>query len=138
MDGTAAVARMPSPFDELRRAFMDALGRRDARAAADVYAAEARILLPASRPMDGRAAIEAFWRAGLESGMSSLDLFPDFLEGEREFACEIGRYVLHAEPRDETAVVEEGRYLIVHRQEPDGAWRRALEILEPATGGSPT
>jgi len=125
-------------FDALRTTFAAALQRGDAHAAAEVYATEARILLPASQPMDGRSAIEAFWRAGIDSGMSSLDLFPTFLEAEREFACEIGRYVLHAEPRDENAVVEEGRYLIVHRQEPDGAWRRSLEILEPATGGTPT
>jgi ketosteroid isomerase-like protein len=137
MDRTAE--QPPSvAFDSLRTAFADALHRGDAHAAAELYATEARMLLPASRPMDGRAAIEAFWRAGIDAGMSSLDLFPTFFEAEREFACEIGRYVLHAAPRDERAVVEEGRYLIVHRQEPDGAWRRSLEILEPANGAPAT
>src|SRR5512143_1571884 len=124
-------------LDDLRAAFTEALDRGDAQAAVQVYADDARVLLPSSRPMDGRAAIEAFWRAGLESGMSGIVLQPALVDAQTSFGCEIGRYVLRAAPRDEATVEEEGGYLIVHRRDADGAWRRALEIFEP-TNGRPT
>jgi len=119
-------------LDELRSAFVAALGRGDTKAAVEAYADDARILVPASEPMDGRAAIEAFWRVGIESGMSRLDLDPQVVSLEASFACEIGRYVLHAEPTDDTPVAEEGRYLVVHRQAADGTWRRSLELFAPS------
>jgi uncharacterized protein (TIGR02246 family) len=136
MDKSNTASWSAGNFDALRSAFIEALGRGDAEAAVQVYANDARMLLPATGPMDGRAAIQAFWRAGLESGMTGLTLEPTLLDGEMAFACEIGRYVLHAKPQHEAAVVEEGRYLIVHRQDATGAWRRALEIFEPMNGSA--
>jgi len=122
---------MSRRLDDLRSAFTAALGRGDAKAAVEAYAEDARLLLPASEPMDGRAAIEAFWRAGLASGMSGFELEPQLLNLEASFACEIGRYVLRARPTDERPVTEEGRYLVIHRQTPDGTWQRALELFAP-------
>jgi ketosteroid isomerase-like protein len=96
-----------------------------------VYAADGRLLLPSSAPLDGRPAIEAFWRAGLDAGMVSINLAPRSVEADSTFACEVGRYTLHAEPRDERPVIEEGGYLIVHRVQADGGWLRALEVYSP-------
>jgi ketosteroid isomerase-like protein len=118
-------------FERSRRTFVAALGRGDAAAAAQVYADSGRILVPSTSPLDGRSAIEAFWRAGLDAGMSELELLPRSFDVDSTFACEVGDYALHAAPRDEGAVTERGRYLIVHRLEPDGAWRRALEVYAP-------
>jgi ketosteroid isomerase-like protein len=131
MDERAVASPTDSRFEGPRRAFIAALQRGDAAAAARVYAAEGRLLLPATSPLDGRSAIEAFWRAGLDAGMSELELAPRTFDVDATFACEVGDYVLHATPRDEGAVTERGRYLIVHRLEPDGAWRRALEMYAP-------
>jgi ketosteroid isomerase-like protein len=131
MDEQAVAPPPGSTFEGSRQAFIAALERGDATAAAQVYAAEGRLLLPATGPLDGRSAIEAFWRAGLDAGMSELQLEPRTFDLDPAFACEVGDYVLHSSPRDEGEVTERGRYLIVHRLEPDGAWRRALEMYAP-------
>ena len=118
-------------LDGSRRTFVAALGRGDPAAAAEVYCADGRLLLPSTGPLDGRPAIEAFWRAGLDAGMSAIELLPQSVNVDRTFACEVGTYILRSTPRDEASVTEHGRYLIVHRVEPDGAWRRALEVYAP-------
>jgi len=124
-----------TPADESlagsRRAFAAALEQGDPGAAARAYAVDGRLLLPATTPLDGRDSIEAFWRAGIEAGMASLRQTPLTINEDRTFACELGTYTLESRPRDEPRVTERGRYLIVHRLEADGAWRRALELFAP-------
>jgi len=129
-----------SPSDEQlegsRRTFIAALGRGDPAAAAMVYAADGRLLLPSTAPLDGRSSIEAFWRAGLEAGMASLELVPYSVNVDTTFACELGAYTLQSTPAHEAWSTEHGRYLIVHRLDPDGAWRRALELYAPEPRGA--
>ena len=131
MDEQAIAAPPGERFDGPRRAFAAALERGDPTAAAEAYAADGRLLLPAIEPLDGRQSIEAFWRAGLEAGMASLEFVPQSMNFDATFACEVGAYTLESAPRDEARVTERGRYLIVHRLGPDGAWRRALEMYAP-------
>lgn len=127
-------AQAPPSDEQLegaRQTFVAALGRGDPAAAAMVYAEDGRLLLPSTAPLDGRPSIEAFWRAGLEAGMASLELIPYSVNVDATFACELGAYTLLSTPRDEARVTEHGRYLIVHRLDPDGVWRRALEVYAP-------
>jgi len=116
---------------ETRSIFLAALARRDAAAAAAVYAEEARLLLPGADTMSGRDAIQAFWRAGLDAGVVAIDLEPEAVHAQSGFACEIGRYRLGLEPPGDSPVVEQGSYVIVHRPQSDGAWRRELELFTP-------
>jgi ketosteroid isomerase-like protein len=131
MDDLHAATPLDERFDDPRRSFIAALDRGDAAAAARVYASDGRLLLPMTTPLDGRSSIEAFWRAGLEAGMSGLELVPHSINPDAAFACEVGAYTLRSSPRDEAPVTEHGRYLIVHRLDGDGAWRRALEMYAP-------
>lgn len=131
-----AVAALPGELIEgSRLEFADALRRGDPEAAARVYAADGRLLLPSAGPLDGRGSIEAFWRAGLDAGMSRFELTPESMRLDPSFACEVGAYTIESAPRDEAPQVEHGRYLIVHRLEPDGTWRRALEVYDPEQRG---
>jgi ketosteroid isomerase-like protein len=132
MNEQALASPVDERFEASRQSFVAALERGDTAAAALVYAADGRLLVPSTRPLDGRGAIEAFWRAGIEAGMSDLEFVPRTFDLEATFACEVGDYTLRAAPRDEGQVVERGRYLIVHRLEPDGSWRRALEVYAPS------
>ena len=114
---------------ESRAAFLAALREGDAEAAAELYAPGAWLLPPEARPIEGLEAIAAFWRAGLEAGMTSLELETDAIGGGERFAYELGRYRLRLEPADGDDVVDRGSYLLVHAQQPDGSWRRAVEML---------
>jgi uncharacterized protein (TIGR02246 family) len=117
---------------ETTAAFVAALAAGDATAASAVYADDARLMPPATGLVQGRDAIERFWRAGVESGISGVELDVVELARHDGFAYEIGRYALRLQPSDARAVVDEGTYVLVHEQQGDGSWRRAVEMFSPS------
>lgn len=140
MDGQGGGSRPSGAIGETRAAFVAALKDGDAKAASHVYADEARLLAPSAELIQGREAIEAFWRAGLEAGISEVELEALELERQGRLAYEIGRYALRLEPTDGGTVVDRGKYVLVHERQPDGSWRRAVEMFNPegppaSTGG---
>ena len=120
-----------SRFDEARTAFEEALQLGDALAASALYADDARLLAPSAELFEGREAIAAFWRAGIESGVTHVELESLAVEERGDVAHEIGRYLLRLEPDGGDAVVDRGKYLLVHERQQDGSWRRAVEMFNP-------
>jgi ketosteroid isomerase-like protein len=101
--------------------------------AAAFYTADARLLAPSAELLTGRDAVARFWQAGIEAGVEHIELSCDEidLEGSGDVAYEIGHYVLRLHPPDGPEVTDRGRYLLVHRRESDGGWRRAVETFNP-------
>jgi uncharacterized protein (TIGR02246 family) len=121
--------------DDVLRAtatLVDALARGDAAAAAALYADDGRLLTSAAELLSGRGEIEEYWRTGIAFGLSRLDLQPIELRVTGRVAVEIGRYAvaLHAD-----GVAEHGKYLVLHRLQPDGTWRRGVDVFNPHTPG---
>lgn len=122
---------MTAHLDRARAAFESALRSGDAVAAAAVYADDATLLAPAADLLSGRSAIERFWRTGVETGIEHVELDVLHLQQRGDVVFEVGRYALHLAPESGAPVVDRGRYLVVHRAEPDGLWRRAAEMFSP-------
>lgn len=118
-------------IDQGRLAFEAALRSGDAALAAAIYADDATLLAPAADVVHGRPAIERFWRTGVETGIQDVTLARLDLQLRGDVAYEVGEYALHVAPESGAVVVDRGRYLIVHRAEPDGTWRRAAEMFSP-------
>jgi uncharacterized protein (TIGR02246 family) len=114
-----------------RAAFVAALRRGDAKAAATLYTDDATLLPPTAELIQGREAIEGFWRVGLDAGVAEIELETLELGREDGLAYEIGRYALRLQPVDEGAVVDRGKYVLVHERQADGRWRRAVEMFNP-------
>jgi hypothetical protein len=49
-------------------------------------------------------------------------------------AFEFGRYRLHIESPERTALIETGRYVQVHERDTDGSWHKAVEMFTPRGG----
>jgi ketosteroid isomerase-like protein len=115
--------------------FVEAIRGGDSAAAAVGYTDDARLLAPSSTVVEGRAEIEAFWRAGLDAGIQAVEL--EFVRIDRHgaFAIEIGHYAMRLCQPDGGDVVDRGSYLRVHEPAPDGGWAWALEAFTPE--GSP-
>jgi ketosteroid isomerase-like protein len=114
-----------------RDVFVGALESGDARAASASYTPDARLLTPSAELFRGRLAIERFWMAGLDTGISEVLLETLELVRRNGFAYEIGRYELGLRPADGMPVVDRGKYVRVHEQQADGSWLWALEMFNP-------
>ena len=116
---------------QARDGFIGALERGDARAASASYTPDARLLTPSAELFRGRAAIERFWMAGLETGISEVLLETLELVRRNGFAYEIGRYELGLRPAGQVPVVDRGKYVRIHEQQADGSWLWAVEMFNP-------
>ena len=119
-----------------REAFIGALEGGDAKAACASYTPNARLLAPSAELFRGREEIERFWRAGVDTGISDVELETIELVQVNGFAYEIGRYALRLRPPQGTPVVDRGKYVRVHEQQPDGSWLWAVEMFNPAASSS--
>jgi ketosteroid isomerase-like protein len=131
MDGRFDPAQADESIAASKVIFARGLENGDADAASRVYADDARLVPPSAEPVHGRPAIEAFWRAGLDAGISRVELETLELARYDDLAYEIGRYSLRLDPEDGAPVVDRGKYLLVHQCQEDGCWRWAVEMFSP-------
>lgn len=136
VDRTATLREL----DAVREAFAEAVRRRDPAAVATLYSDGARVVAPDVVLLRGRKDVAAFWGAGLEVGLTDVELEPEDVELEPQLAWEVGRYLVRfrvLEPQEPRELVERGRYLLIYRLD-DGRWTRAAEMFAPdapASGG---
>ena len=117
-------------FDATRR-LVTALRHGDPAAAGQLYAEGATVLAPGAAPLHGRADVEAYWRAGLDLGLSGLELERVRLEPVADAALELGRYVVSMRGSARAARPEHGSYLVLLTKTPGGTWQRAVEVYSP-------
>ncbi len=126
-------------MDEIRNAittgnanFMAAFQRGDAAGVAACYTADARLLPPNSAPMNGTAAITAFWQGAMALGITAAKLETVELETRGDLAVEIGQYTLTIQPAPETTVTDVGKYVVVWKND-GGAWKLHIDIWNTNT-----
>ncbi|MCW2536716.1 MAG: uncharacterized protein JWQ26_2415 [Modestobacter sp.] len=103
--------------------FARGMAEGDAAAVASLYAPDARLLPPGSEALTGPA-IETFWKEMLSSGVSGGSLSTLSVEELGDTAIEEGQYEIQAGG----AVVDTGKYVVVHRRQPDGSWKYGVDI----------
>src|SRR5262249_49249127 len=123
--------RQPDGIETTNAAFAAALELGDAKAASAAYTDNARLLPPEAELFEGRGAIEAFGRAEIDAGLMRIQIETLLLERHECLAYEIGRYSVRLRPDGEDDAVNRGKYLLVHERQPDGSWRRAVEMFNP-------
>ena len=130
-----------SPAGEARAAvaaghqkFSGAFARRDAADAAALHAADAKLLPENGRAVEGAQAVEAFWRAAMESGVRLVQLQTLSVEERGDLAYETGDYMTTVPTGPGVTDVRSGNYLAVWRRE-GGDWKVAAAIWN--RGGAP-
>jgi ketosteroid isomerase-like protein len=118
-----------SDIDALNATFALGLEKGDAELVASVYAPDAQAFPPGADVLTGPA-IQAFWQGAIDAGLAG-SLETVGFEEHGDVAIEHGRFELVAG----SDVVDRGKYVVVHRRQPDGTWRLGLDIWnssEPA------
>ena len=121
-----------SDIDALNATFMKGMESGDAAMIASVYAPNARVLPPGSPVVTG-GGIEQFWQGALDTGVTAGVLKTVSLEEREDVAVEEGEY----EMRVGADVVDTGKYVVVHRRQPDGAWGLSLDIWNSDSAPQP-
>jgi ketosteroid isomerase-like protein len=121
---------MRDPILESTAALASAVARGDAHAAGEVYTDGARLLAPTADLISGRREIQAYWRAGIDLGLTGLELELRELQLVERVAVEIGRYGISANGAG-GVVIDRGTYVVLHRPEADGSWHRAVDVFNP-------
>jgi ketosteroid isomerase-like protein len=132
MDAPDRGREIEQAIADSKAVFVAGLKSGDPALASTAYAEDARMLMPSTEPVVGREAIAAYWSAGVEAGISDVELHSLELKGNGGLAYEIGRYSLSL-CTDEGPVVDRGNYVLVHRRQEDGSWLRAVEMFNPDT-----
>jgi ketosteroid isomerase-like protein len=110
-------------IDALNATFQQGLEKGDADLLASVYAPDARVFPPGSDVVEGPA-IRDLWQGFIDMGATGGSLETLSLEEHGDIAVEQGRF----EVRAGDDVVDRGKYVVVHRRQPDGTWRFGLDI----------
>jgi uncharacterized protein (TIGR02246 family) len=115
-------------IEAANEAFVRGLEQGDAAAMAAVYEPDGRLLAPNTEPQQGSAAIEAFWKTIIDAGVRGALLETQTVDERDDLAVEVGRYTLRT-AADGGEIVDVGKYVVIHRRQPDGSWRYAVDIF---------
>ncbi|HEX6188873.1 MAG TPA: DUF4440 domain-containing protein [Pyrinomonadaceae bacterium] len=98
------------------RSFVEAFNKGDAAAVAQIYAADAKILPPNEKIVEGRANIQAFWQGAIGAGLKMTSLTPTTITPAGNLLVETGKYVMTI-PAGGATITDEGKYVVVWRRE---------------------
>jgi uncharacterized protein (TIGR02246 family) len=117
--------------------FEAAFNKGDTTALAGLYTSDAALLPPTEARVDGRPAIELYWKGLVDAGFKELMLKTQEVTETTDGAVEFGRYTLAgpaANGAQGTIGTYAGTYAVLWRAE-DGSWRlhRDMWTDDPST-----
>lgn len=123
--------RAESPRDEIEAAlvsFAAAFNKGDAAVVASHYAEDASILPPDLARIDGRIAIEKFWKGAIDAGVSDLSWKAVEVVPGGDYAFEIGEVSFSMKGNDGAKANSDGKYIVVWKKSSDGVWHLYRDI----------
>lgn len=135
----AADERARAEIDSLGRAWEEAANTAQIERLIEIYAPDAVILPPGGPVIEGSETIRELFRQEFERFDTKLAFTTQEIEVAGDMAFRRGRYVWRGTPRLSGQTVETtNKFLEVWRRQPDGGWRIAVDMWNPAespTGG---
>ena len=105
--------------------FVENFKKGDIEAACYSYADDAKIMPPGSPTVHGRPAIQEFWAEAIKQlGITGISIEIFDFEVDGKMAYDSGNYVLTGN----SGPIDEGKYIMVWKQETDGAWKYHYDI----------
>jgi len=120
-DAEGAPAATRQALTEATARYVAASRGGDAHALAALYEEHAILLPPDDEPVEGREAIEAYWRRALEDG---LELHTTRVEASGPVAYSIGRWSL---PATDSEAADSGKLVLCWKRV-DGTWQLTADI----------
>ncbi|HJR54854.1 MAG TPA: DUF4440 domain-containing protein [Gemmatimonadota bacterium] len=131
--GDGAEERARAEIDSLGREWEEAANRAEVERLVEIYAPDAVILPPGGPVIQGSETIRELFRQEFERFDTRLAFTTQAIEIEGDMAYRRGRYVWRGTPRLSGQTVETAnKFLEIWRRQPDGSWRIAVDMWNPA------
>lgn len=127
LSAAPALADPSTNLDESIEGLAVALAAEDAARSAAHYAEDALVMPPDSPAIEGAEAIEGFWQAVFDAGVTGIELNPTAVHASGRLASETGTFSL-VSPSDSGPVTVTGKYIVVWERGGDGHWRAIRDI----------
>jgi ketosteroid isomerase-like protein len=110
--------------------FAGAVQAGDAVGMAATYLPDAHLLPPNAAPVEGREAIQRFWKGFVDAYQVTFAGGADEIEGRGDLAYARGHYTLEGRPKAAGVppLHDEGKFVEVLRRQSDGTWRYAVDM----------
>ena len=110
--------------------FMKAASARNAGALVKAFYAPDAVLMPPNHAaVEGRANIQGFLQGLIDSGLTSIKLETTTVASAGDLAYGRGQYTLALSAPGGAPVEDVGKYIVVYRRQPSGAWRAVSDIF---------
>ena len=103
-------------IDHVLEQFIVAFNNGDAATMASLYTVDATLMPPDASIVRGRAAVQAFWQAGIDGGMKIDYLRATEVEAHGDLAYEVGEFKVLVPSEDGTAEAF-GKYIVIWKRE---------------------
>ena len=114
-------------------AFMAVFKSGDVAAVGRMYAEDAIAFPPDGDMVQGRPAIEAFWKGARDTGVKSFDLKTTDVTSSGNLAIETGTAVIHVQPEGQAETTANVKYVVVWKKGP-GGWQLYRDIWNAMPG----
>lgn len=114
-------------IEKAYKTFSEAFLKRDASLAASAYDEHAIVFPPDSKPIQGKQAIESFWKGMIDSGVREAHLTTVELSGGGDYVHVRGTGVLKVQPQDGKPSERKIKYVVIWKHTANG-WKIDWDI----------
>jgi uncharacterized protein (TIGR02246 family) len=122
-----------SQIERNNTAFMAVFKSGDVAAVGRMYAEDAIAFPPDGDMVQGRPAIEAFWKGARDTGVKSFDLKTIDVTSSGNLAIETGTAAIHIQPEGQPETTATVKYVVVWKKGP-GGWQLYRDIWNAMPG----
>lgn len=117
-----------SGIEAANKKFMESFKNKDAAGIAAHYSEDAVALPPNAERIAGRENIQKMWQSWVDAGLTDLTLKPLAVEESGDIAIEEGTYSINVPASGGQPMQEVGKYVVVWKKGPEGAWQMHRDI----------
>lgn len=117
-----------SEIEEENKKFGEGFRQGDAGKIAELYTDQARLLPPNHDLIKGKEGIKAFWAGAMQMGVKDVVLSSVDVMIMGDYVCEIGEYRLTIQSERQDTMEDQGKYLVIWKQENQGTWKLHIDI----------
>jgi uncharacterized protein (TIGR02246 family) len=115
-------------IESIGKELADGINGKNAASISKLYTEDACLFPPGARRQDGREAIQAYWQAAIDMGLSNAVLTTVEVEEFGNTAVEVGTVTATLPGDDENPKALIGKYIVIWKQGADERWRLHRDI----------